>query len=212
VHHHFGAFEGPAPPRPDPQRTPLQRAGDGPTPMPMCWQCPATTTLPTQASQATGGAALTALMCGSAPTSRRDLSMVTVRDALCAPLQYQGSIMTKPTITTLAKARNPFAILLGVAAIAGALAGCQKNDTPPPPPVVVTVPGPAGATGATGSTGSTGSTGTPGSTGSTGATGSVGDTGATGSTGSMGSTGSPGSPGGDTTVIVVPPAASAPPR
>jgi hypothetical protein len=150
-----------------------------------------------------------ALMCGSAPTLRRDLSMVRVRDALCAPLQHQGSIMTKPTITTLAKARNPFAILLGVAAIAGALAGCQKNDTPPPPPVVVTVPGPAGATGATGSTGSTGSTGTPGSTGSTGATGSAGDTGATGSTGS---TGSPGSPGGDTTVIVVPPAASAPPR
>ncbi len=68
------------------------------------------------------------------------------------------------------------------------LSACQKTETPAVAPVVV-VPGPAGATGATGATGM------PGSTGYTGATG---DTGATGRT------------GGNTTVIVVPPAASAP--
>ena len=57
-----------------------------------------------------------------------------------------------------------------------------QKNDAPPPPVVVTVPGPTGATGATGNTGATG------------------DVGATGRT------------GGDTTLIVVPPAASAPSR
>ena len=71
-----------------------------------------------------------------------------------------------------------------------ALTACDKPtvvNVPPPAPMAV--PGPAGPTGATGSTGSTGSTGQPG------------DTGATGATGRTGS---------GTTVIVVPPAASAP--
>ena len=101
--------------------------------------------------------------------------------------------MPKPNMMTAARARKPFAALLCGAALVGTLTACQKNE-PPPQPVVVPVPGPTGATGATGSTGDTGSTG---------ASGSAGETGATGSTGSTGS------PGGDTTVIVVPPAASA---
>lgn len=79
-----------------------------------------------------------------------------------------------------------------------ALVACDRPTVVNVPPAPVTVPGPAGATGATGSTGSTGSTG---ATGSTGSTGQPGDTGATGATGRTGS---------GTTVIVVPPAASAP--
>jgi hypothetical protein len=61
------------------------------------------------------------------------------------------------------------------------LAFAACNKTDAPlPPVVVTVPGPAGPTGATGSTGTDGATGATGKT------------------------------GGDTTLIVVPPAASSP--
>ena len=59
-------------------------------------------------------------------------------------------------------------------------------------PVPVAVPGPAGATGATGDTGNTGATGS------------------TGNTGNTGNTGATGRPGDGTTVIVIPPAASAP--
>ena len=87
-------------------------------------------------------------------------------------------------------------IYLVLAAAVG-LSACQKTEAPAVQPVVV-VPGPTGATGATGATGTSGSTG---STGSTGYTGATGDTGATGATGRT---------GGNTTVIVVPPAASAP--
>ncbi len=64
-----------------------------------------------------------------------------------------------------------------------ALAACDKPTVVNTPAPVVVVPGPAGPTGATGNTGATGSTG------STGATGTAGE---------------------GTTVIVVPPAASAP--
>ena len=64
-----------------------------------------------------------------------------------------------------------------------ALAACDKPTVVTTPAPTVVVPGPAGPTGATGNTGATGSTG------STGATGTAGDS---------------------TTVIVVPPAASAP--
>ncbi|OGB01089.1 MAG: hypothetical protein A3E25_15375 [Burkholderiales bacterium RIFCSPHIGHO2_12_FULL_69_20] len=70
------------------------------------------------------------------------------------------------------------------------LAACDK-----PTVVNVPVPGPAGPQGATGNTGSTGSTG---------------DVGSTGSQGATGNTGATGSAGEGTTVIVVPPAASAP--
>ena len=94
--------------------------------------------------------------------------------------------MIKSTTQPLSTVRSALSTLFCGAALAVSLAACQKTDTPPP--VVVTVPGPTGATGATGSTGNTGNTG---------ATGDVGATGRTGST------------GGDTTVIVVPPAASA---
>lgn len=77
--------------------------------------------------------------------------------------------------------------------------GLQACDRPTvinnPPPAVVSVPGPAGPPGEQGTQGNTGNTG---NTGSTGSTGSTGNTGATGRT------------GGDTTVIVIPPAASAP--
>lgn len=92
-----------------------------------------------------------------------------------------------------------------------ALVACERSA--PPAPVVIGVPGPAGAPGATGNTGNTGNTGSAGSTGSTGETGARGTTGSTGTTGSQGSEGTqraPGSSGAGTTVIVVPPAASAP--
>lgn len=74
-----------------------------------------------------------------------------------------------------------------------ALTACDRptvvNVPPPAPPVAAPVPGPPGPQGATGETGSTGNTGNTGNTGSTGRTGAAGD---------------------GTTVIVVPPAASAP--
>lgn len=75
---------------------------------------------------------------------------------------------------------------------ATSLAACNKPEV-----VVVPTPvaGPAGPAGPAGNTGNTGSTG---------ATGYTGDTGATGATGDKGRT------GGDTTVVVVQPAASAP--
>jgi Collagen triple helix repeat (20 copies) len=98
---------------------------------------------------------------------------------------------------------NRSLILLSLFAATG-LAACNKPTVvavpvPAETPAPVAGPpgpaGPAGGTGATGSTGSTGDTGSTGATGYTGATGSTGDTGKT---------------GGSTTVIVVPPAASAP--
>jgi hypothetical protein len=61
------------------------------------------------------------------------------------------------------------------------------------PPAVVNVPAPA-----------------PGPAGPTGATGATGGTGNTGNTGATGAIGASGPTGGDTTVIVIPPAASAP--
>ena len=76
------------------------------------------------------------------------------------------------------------------------LAACDKPTVVNVPATTVAVPGPAGPTGATGNTGATGSTGSTGATGYDGAKGSTGATGATGE--------------GNTTVIVVPPAASAP--
>ncbi len=86
-------------------------------------------------------------------------------------------------------------LTLATACACLALAACDKPTVVNNPPATVVVPGPAGPTGATGNTGATGSTG---DTGNTGATGNTGNTGATGSTGT------------GTTVIVVPPAASAP--
>jgi hypothetical protein len=71
-----------------------------------------------------------------------------------------------------------------------ALAACDRPATVVvPPAVTVAVPGPAGPAGEAGAQGSAGSTGAQGNTGNTGAT---------------------GKPGEDTTVILVPPAASAP--
>ena len=77
--------------------------------------------------------------------------------------------------------------VLLIPAMLGALmlSACEKPTTVIVPATPVVVPGPAGATGATGSTGATGYDGAKGSTGATGAS-------------------------GDTTVIVVPPAASSP--
>jgi len=81
-----------------------------------------------------------------------------------------------------------------------ALAACDK-PTVVNVPVPVAVPGPAGPQGATGETGSTGGTGGTGATGNTGATGAMGNDGNQGATGKTGS---------GTTLIIVPPAASAP--
>lgn len=77
-------------------------------------------------------------------------------------------------------------MLMAALAAAMGLAAC---DQPSVVAVPVAVPGPAGATGATGATGDTGSTGSPGYDGVKGDTGKAGT---------------------DTTVIVMPPAASAP--
>jgi hypothetical protein len=82
-----------------------------------------------------------------------------------------------------------------------ALAACDREPVVVNVPTPVAVPGPAGPTGATGATGNTGNTGY---------TGATGNTGATGYTGATGDAGAKGTTGGDTTVIVVPPAASAP--
>lgn len=91
------------------------------------------------------------------------------------------------------KTTSRHALLCALVLSVSALAACQKSEvapSPPPPVVVTTVPGPAGATGATGATGANG---------------------ATGSTGSMGATGEQGATGrGGSTVIIVPPPASAP--
>ena len=81
------------------------------------------------------------------------------------------------------------------------LVACDRTVVAVPVSVPTPVPGPAGPTGATGATGDTGNTGNTGNTGSTGATGSTGNTGDTGARGRT---------GGDTTVLVLPPAASAP--
>ena len=82
-------------------------------------------------------------------------------------------------------------ILLASALVAAfSLTACERPTVVNVP--AVAVPGPAGPPGATGATGSTGNTG---STGSPGYDGLKGDTGKT---------------GGNTTVIVMPPAASAP--
>jgi len=83
-------------------------------------------------------------------------------------------------------------IYLAMPLLALGLQACDKPTVVnvPPPPVVA--PGPPGPPGETGNTGSTGSTG------------------ATGATGSPGFDGATGKPGTGTTVIVVPPAASAP--
>lgn len=72
------------------------------------------------------------------------------------------------------------------------LTACDRPTVVNNPTTPVAVPGPAGATGATGNTGGTGATGN------------------TGNTGNTGSTGATGKSGDGTTVIVVPPAASAP--
>ncbi|MBT9594763.1 MAG: collagen-like protein [Vitreoscilla sp.] len=79
-------------------------------------------------------------------------------------------------------------LLLSMLGAAG-LTACERNT---PVVVPVAVPGPTGATGATGTEGATGATGTQGATGTEGAKGTTGQ------------------PGEGTTVIVVPPAASAP--
>lgn len=87
-----------------------------------------------------------------------------------------------------------YSIIFAAVLAALMVTACDKPAVVTPTVVTVPVPGPAGPTGATGSSGMTGQTG------ASGATGSTGDTGATGSTGE------PGKTGGDTTVVVVPPA------
>ncbi len=89
--------------------------------------------------------------------------------------------------------------LLATALLALLSLGACDRPTVVTVPVPVAVPGPQGATGNTGSTGSTGSTG------------NTGNTGADGTQGNQGNQGNQGKPGSDgATVIVIPPAASAP--
>ena len=107
---------------------------------------------------------------------------------------------------------NPSQLLLVLFA-ASAVTACDRPsptvvNVPAPTPQVV--PGPPGPQGATGNQGNQGNQGNDGLKGSAGAQGSTGNTGSTGSTGRTGSTGSAGRPGEGTTVIVLPPAASAP--
>ena len=73
--------------------------------------------------------------------------------------------------------------------VALTLAACDRQPVVVVPPAPVAVPGPAGPQGQTGNTGSTGNTG---------------------NAGNAGEQGVSGKPGTDTTVIIVPPAASAP--
>jgi Collagen triple helix repeat (20 copies) len=80
------------------------------------------------------------------------------------------------------------------------LAACDK-------PTVVNLPAPVTVAGPAGPTGATGSQGNQGNDGSKGATGNQGATGMQGNDGNPGATGKPGD---GTTVIVMPPAASAP--
>ena len=83
-------------------------------------------------------------------------------------------------------------IVVAAALSALALSACeQKPAVAPQPPVIVTVPGPAGPAGPQGATG------TPAE---------KGETGATGMTGAEGSKGERGKQGGDTIVVVPPPA------
>lgn len=90
--------------------------------------------------------------------------------------------------------------LISPVLLALALTACDK-PTVVAVPVPVAVPGPAGPAGISG---------TPGNAGATGATGATGAVGSTGSTGMDGNKGEPGKAGNGTTVIVLPPAASAP--
>lgn len=94
---------------------------------------------------------------------------------------------------------NPSMLMLALVATLS-LGACEKA-----PPTVINMPppaaGPAGPPGATGSTGATGDTGS---------TGNQGNQGTTGTPGYDGVKGDAGKPGDGTTVIVVPPAASAP--
>ena len=94
-------------------------------------------------------------------------------------------------------------ILISALLAALSLTACDKptvvNTATP-----VAVPGPAGPTGATGSQGNEGSKGAVGNQGNQGNQGNEGSAGATGMTGKTGKSGD------GTTVIVMPPAASAP--
>lgn len=92
-------------------------------------------------------------------------------------------------------------ILISTLFAALSLAACDKPTVVNVPATTVAVPGPAGATGETGKTGDKGSQG------SMGYQGDVGNQGVQGNEGTKGETGKSGD---STTVIVVPPAESAP--
>jgi hypothetical protein len=96
---------------------------------------------------------------------------------------------------------NRMPLLFAATWAAFALSACDRPSViNVPPPAAAPVPGPPGPQGATGSQGNTGSTGVQGNDGYTGATGNTGRTGNTGAAGD------------GTTVIVLPPVASAPSR
>ena len=81
------------------------------------------------------------------------------------------------------------------------VSACERTPVIVPSTVVqVPVPGPAGPTGSTGATGATGATAEKGAAGATGSTG------ATGAPGTDGAKGDRGKTGGDTIIVVPPPA------
>ena len=133
-------------------------------------------------------------MCGSAQTSAAAQTSLKLCHCRC----HAGTQATHPKEQPMKLSK-----LLLLLSAAAALSACDRPsptvvNVPPPAGVVPGPPGPQGATGSTGSTGSTGNTG------------SQGNQGNDGLKGNQGNTGNTGKPGEGTTVIVVPPAASAP--
>lgn len=96
---------------------------------------------------------------------------------------------------------NRCTMLTAASLLALNLAACDRPTVVNVPPAPVSVPGPAGPPGATGDQGNQGNQGNDGNTGATGNRGSDGAKGSTGATGAAGE---------GTTVVVIPPAASAP--
>lgn len=136
-------------------------------------------------------------MCGNAQTGAAARTNLGGCHCRC----HAGTQVTHPKEQPMKLSK-----LLLLLSAAAALAACDR-----PSPTVVNVPPPAGAVpGPPGPQGATGSTGSTGNTGSQGNQGNDGLKGNQGNQGTQGNTGNTGKPGEGTTVIVVPPAASAP--
>jgi Collagen triple helix repeat (20 copies) len=104
------------------------------------------------------------------------------------------------------KINMKYSILVAAVLAAGALTACQKPSVVVVPATTAAATGPAGPQGAAGDAGTAGSAGATGATGSMGTDGAKGDSGNTGKPGTDGAKGDTGKTGGDTVVIVPPPA------